>query len=145
VQEIAAPGVRVVRFLRPDLREPLDSDAGGCPLFRELQVVVNLLNEGDTLVVNLGLVELFPTDFYSCLLRVRQAVLARKARLVLCSLSADHLEIFKLFKADRLFHITATEFQALRDAAPAPAPSPGEAGSADCAPSAKSRWKRSGE
>jgi hypothetical protein len=120
VQEIVARGVRVVRFLRPDLRQPLDSDADGCQLFRELQAVVNLLTEGDTLVVNLGLVELFPSDFYSCLLRLRKAVLARKTRLVLCRLGADHLEIFQLFKADRLFHITATERQALREAGAVP-------------------------
>jgi hypothetical protein len=120
VQETAAPRVRVVRFLRPDLREPLDADSDGCPLLRELQLVVDLLTEGDTLVVNLGLVELFPTAFYSCLLRLRQAVLARKARLVLCRLSADHLEIFQLFKADRLFHVAATELLALREAGAAP-------------------------
>ena len=120
IQETVARGVRVVRFLCPDLRESLDSDADGCPLLRELLVVVNLLKEGDTLVVNLGLVEPFPTDFYSCLLRVRQAVLARKTRLVLCRLSADHLEIFRLFNADRLFHVTETERQALREAGVAP-------------------------
>jgi hypothetical protein len=120
VQETAAHGVRVVRFLRPDLRQALDGDTDGCPLWRELQVVVNLLNEGDTLVINLGLVELFPTDFYCCLLRVRKAVLARKTRLVLCCLNAEHLEIFQLFNAHRLFHVTETELHALREAGAVP-------------------------
>jgi len=116
VQEPVARGIRVARFLRPDLREQLDNDGDGCPLLRELHGVVDLLKEGETLVVNLGLVEPFPTDFYSCLLRVRQAVLARQARLVLCRLSPEHLEIFELFNARRLFPLMSTESQAIREA-----------------------------
>ena len=83
--------------------------------------VLEVLEEGETLVLNLGLVEPFPTAFYSLLLRVRAAVLARRARLVLCRLGREHLELFQLFNAQRLFHTTGTEAQAVRGAGAGPA------------------------
>jgi anti-anti-sigma regulatory factor len=78
--------------------------------------VLNGLTAGNTLVLNFGLVEPFPTALYRCLLRVREVVNQRRARLVLCRLSAEHREIFELFKAFRLFQVTGTEAQALRSA-----------------------------
>jgi hypothetical protein len=116
-KETVARGVHVVRFLRPDVREQLDVDGDDCELFRELRAgVLADLEEGETLVLNLGLVEPAPTAFYSWLLRVREAVLARRARLQLCRLSPEHQELFQLFNALRLFHVTGTEAQAVRDA-----------------------------
>jgi hypothetical protein len=110
-------GVRIIRFTRPDLREHLDGDVADCTLFREVyDRALAGLEEGQTLLLNFGLVEPFPTAFYSCLLKVREIVLSRKARLVLCRLSADHQEIFELFRARRLFDVVSTEAQALRDA-----------------------------
>ncbi len=114
-----AAGVYVVRFGRPDLREQLcdDADIAGCELFQELEgQVLRGLAAGDTLVLNLGLVEPFPTPLYRCLLKVRELVNQRRARLVLCRLSAEHREVFELFKAFRLFQVTSTEAQALRAA-----------------------------
>jgi hypothetical protein len=74
------------------------------------------LEPGQTLVPNFGLIEQFPTAFYSWLLKVRELVLARKARLVLCRHSAEQLEISELFRARPLFDIAPTEAQAVRDA-----------------------------
>jgi anti-anti-sigma regulatory factor len=108
-------GVRIVRFTRPDLREQLEGNADDCSLYRALyDRVLHRLTEGQTLVLNFALIERFPTAFYSCLLKVRKDVLARRARLVLCRIGPEHLEIFKLFRANRLFDIAGTEGQALR-------------------------------
>jgi anti-anti-sigma regulatory factor len=110
-------GIRVVRFLQPDVRAELDGDLHHCTLLRELQLrVLDGLEEGQSLVLNLGLIDMFPTALYSCLLKLREAVLARKARLVLCRLSPEHREIFELFRAERLFQIVHTEALALRQA-----------------------------
>jgi anti-anti-sigma regulatory factor len=113
-------GVRVVRFVRADLRDRLDdaADAGACPLYRELfERALADLREGQTVILNFGLVERFPTAFYRCLLKVREVVAARHARLLLCRLSPEHEEIFRLFKGFDLFRVTATEGRALHEAA----------------------------
>jgi anti-anti-sigma regulatory factor len=110
-------GVRMVRFTRPDVRPLLDEEAGDCSLFRQFRNgVLAGLEPGQTLVLNFGLIEQFPTAFYSWLLKVRELVLARKARLVLCRLSPEQLEIFELFQAKRLFDIARTEAEAVREA-----------------------------
>jgi anti-anti-sigma regulatory factor len=119
ITDTPAAGVHVVRFARPDLREQLgeDADTISCELFQELEgQVLRRLVAGETLVLNLGLVEPFPTGLYRYLLKVREVVNQRRARLVLCRLSAEHREIFELFKAFRLFQVTRTEAEALRAA-----------------------------
>jgi anti-anti-sigma regulatory factor len=119
IVETASRGIYIVRFARPDLRGQLceDADIIGCELFQEMEArILGRLTAGDTLVLNLGLVERFPTALYRCLLKVREVVNQRSARLVLCRLSVELREIFELFKAFRLFHVTATEAQALRAA-----------------------------
>jgi anti-anti-sigma regulatory factor len=107
-------GVRIVRFIRPDLREHLDEDVPTSLLYRQLHEVVTGLAEGQTLVINLAVIERFTTTFYRCLLKIREDVLARAAKLILCRVSPEHQEIFTLFRAERLFRIVATEEQALR-------------------------------
>jgi hypothetical protein len=113
-----SPAIRVVRFAHPDLRDQLD-DVGEietCALFQEMQErALNELAEGELLVLNLGLVEWFPTPFYSLLLKIREIVVARHARLVLCRADANMQEGFNLFKASRLFTITSTEGEAIQD------------------------------
>jgi anti-anti-sigma regulatory factor len=108
--------VRVVRFVAPDLREHLDDDAEqkGCALLQDLkESVLDAMAPGNTLVLNLALIERFPTALYRCLLGVREAVLSRNARLLLCRVSPEHREIFQLFRGDRLFTIMPTEAQAV--------------------------------
>jgi anti-anti-sigma regulatory factor len=112
-------GVRVVRFVRADLRDQLDdvADAEACPLFQELfaQALADL-REGEAVILNFGLVERFPTAFYRCLLKVREVAAARNARLLLCRLSPEHEEIFRLFHGPRLFHVSTTEARAIHEA-----------------------------
>ena len=110
------PGGRVARFLRPDLREQLydDEDMSRTGLFQELHRRALIgLRRNETVVLNLGLVEPFPTVFYRFVLKVREVVLAREARLILCRLSAEHREIFEITKGNRLFTIVPTEKQAI--------------------------------
>jgi len=117
--EQARESVWVVRFVRPDLRDQLydDADADACPLFQELsERALAHLQEGQTVILNFGLVEKFPTAFYRCLLKVREAVAARHARLRLCRLSPEHEEIFRLFRGFELFRVTTTEGRALYEA-----------------------------
>ena len=112
-------GVWVVRFVRPDLRAQLDDDANAaaCPLYQELfEHALADLREGQTVILNFGLVEQFPTAFYRCLLKIRELVTARHARLLLCRLSPEHEEIFRLFRGFDLFHVTNTGGRALHEA-----------------------------
>jgi anti-anti-sigma regulatory factor len=117
IVETAAPGVRVMRFARPDLRQYLDNaaDASTSPLFREIQgAVLSDLTEGWTLVVNLGLIDPINAAFYRCLLGIRERVQARRCRLVLCGLSPQLREVFDLFRGPWLFTIVNTEAEACR-------------------------------
>ena len=112
-------GVRVVRFVRADLRDQLDdaADAEACPLYQELFArALADLREGQTVILNFGLVEPFPTAFYRCLLKVREVAAARNARLLLCRLSHEHEEIFRLFKGHQLFRVSTTEGRAIHEA-----------------------------
>jgi anti-anti-sigma regulatory factor len=117
--ECPRDGVRVVRFVRADLRDQLDDDADAeaCPLYQELLArALAGLREGQTVILNFGLVEQFPTAFYRCLLKVREEVAAHNARLLLCRLSDEHEEIFRLFKASQLFRVSTTEARAVYEA-----------------------------
>src|SRR5262249_9365244 len=119
--ETPAPGVRVMRFMRPDVRRYLDDagDATTSPLFREIEAtVLSDLAVGATLVVNLGLVDPVNTAFYRCLLAIRERVRARRGRLVLCGLSPRHQEFFDLFRGPWLFTIVSTEAEACRRRSP---------------------------
>jgi anti-anti-sigma regulatory factor len=113
-------GVWVVRFVRADLCDQLhdDADAEACPLYQELfeRVLANV-QKGQTVILNFGLVEPFPTAFYRCLLKVREVVAARHARLLLCRLSPEHEEIFRLFRGFDLFRVITTECRALHEEA----------------------------
>jgi anti-anti-sigma regulatory factor len=117
--ESTREGVWVVRFVRPDLCDQLydEADADACPLYQELfeRVLANV-QEGQTVILNFGLVEPFPTAFYRCLLKVREVVAARHARLLLCRLSPEHEEIFRLFRGFDLFRVITTEGRALHEA-----------------------------
>lgn len=117
IVESASRGVRVVRFVRPELWQYLydDADAATSPLFREIHdAVLGDLPQGWTLVVNLGLVDTVNAAFYRCLLQVRKCVQARRGRVVLCGLTPCHQEIFELFRGPEVFTIVASERQACR-------------------------------
>jgi hypothetical protein len=113
--ETPAPGVRVGRFTRPDMRPALDEpNTEDCPLYHDLRAcALDTMPRGDALVLNLGLVVVFPTVFYRFLLKVRETVAAAKGRLVLCGLTPYAQEGMALFRGERLFEIATTEEQAL--------------------------------
>jgi anti-anti-sigma regulatory factor len=114
-----APGVQVVRIAQPDLGLPLHS--GGhlerSELFQELyDTVLATLGDGETVVLNLGLVESFPPSFFGFLFRVRQVVKIHKGRLVVCGLEPGVHAILQTAPMGPAFHITRTEEQAIREA-----------------------------
>ena len=114
---VAAPRVRVVRFTEPDILDQVDWDgsAEGCGLMRELlDSALGDLQSGETLVLNLGLVERFTSNVYRFLLGVRREVARREGRLLLCCLSPAYEQVCKILQADRLFRFTSTEAEALR-------------------------------
>ena len=116
-----ADGVRVVRFVRPDVREQLyDNELiTDCALFGELQSeVVSQLASGETMVLNLGLIDRFPTAFFRFLLELNREVQGRKARLLLCCLTPNVREAFDLMGGTKSFpgQLRETEERAIYDA-----------------------------
>jgi anti-anti-sigma factor len=118
VCDTPTPGVRVVRFVRPDLRPRLyDQEAiAECSLYREVDAAALAdLPAGETVVINFGLVDWFPTAFYRLLLKVREAVEARNGRLRLCCFTPNVRECFDLMGGGKVFEIRATEANAVAD------------------------------
>jgi anti-anti-sigma regulatory factor len=114
IVEAPAPGIRVVRFLRPDLRAHLDESGDGGALLRELcEGALDDLAPGEGVVLNLGLVECFPSTFLDLLLRVRQAVRARRGRLVLCGLRDEPWGVLRVTQTLKLFPVASGEAQAV--------------------------------
>jgi anti-anti-sigma regulatory factor len=117
IVENTARGVRVMRFVRPELWQYLDEagEAANSPLFREVEhTVLADLPAGWTVVANLALVDIIGAAFYRCLLHLRKCVQERRGRLVLCGLTAWHREVFELFRGPEVFAIVATEADAVR-------------------------------
>ena len=114
---IWAPSVQVVRLAQTELSEQLDGagDAGFCELFDELyESVLVTLGQGETLVLNLGLVEHLPPSFIGFLLRVRLVVRAFGGRLVLCRIAPEHRQVLRDLTVRPPFDIVATEEEAIR-------------------------------
>jgi hypothetical protein len=112
-----APGVLVVRIAQPDLRLALHGGrhAQHCELFQELyDTVLATLGEGETLVLNVGLVESFPPTFYGFLAWVRQVVCISKARLILCRLAPESQQALQTASFGPPFAIAPTEEEAVR-------------------------------
>ncbi len=115
VCDASAKGIRVVRFVRPDVRPHLyDQEAiTDCSLYRELAASALDLAAGEAVIVNFGLIDWFPTAFYRLLLAVRETVETRKARLFLCCLTPNVRECFDLLGGGKVFDIRATEANAV--------------------------------
>jgi hypothetical protein len=54
---------------------------------------------------------------YKCLLKVREVLVRRHGRVILCGVSAETQENLDLFRADQVFELADTEADALRLAA----------------------------
>lgn len=118
VHETLAPGIKAVRFLRPDLRAQLDpiiNDDNELYLDVKVAALDGLAN-GNTLIFNFGLVERFPTAFFQLMMRARQAVLAKQGRIFLCAFRPEILPGVELMQGRRLFEIASNEEQAFHQA-----------------------------
>ena len=116
IVENHAPGVRVLRFIHPDLRDQA-YDAGDierCRLFMDIKTsALGYISKREVLIVNMGLIEYFPTVLYSILLKVREILTEHLGGVILCGANAHTREILDLFKASRLFAVVKTEEEAL--------------------------------
>jgi anti-anti-sigma regulatory factor len=116
VCDTPSPGVRVARFVRPDLRAQLDDQEAiaDCSLYRELDAAaLGGLGAGEAVVLNFGLIDRFPTAFYRLLLKVRESAQGRNTRLLLCCFTPNVRECFDLMGGGKLFDIRATEANAV--------------------------------
>lgn len=116
VCETPGSGIRVVRFIRPDLRPFLYEQEAitDCSLYRELAAcALGDLAAGETVVMNFGMIDWFPTAFYRLMLKVHEAVQTRRARLLLCCFTPNVRECFDLMGGGKLFDIRATEANAI--------------------------------
>lgn len=119
--ESPADHVRVARFLRPDLRPALydHGNVADTSLYRELRAgALDTLPPGGTLVLNFGLVDWFPTVFYSVLLKTLEEARAKGARVVVCCLPPNVKEGFDLMGGPKLFEVHTTEGRAVAAAKP---------------------------
>ena len=112
-------GVHVVSFTTSDVREKLydTDDIIDSALFAEFkESVVANLKADETVVLNFGKIEPFPTAFYRWMLSVRQAVRAENAELRLCEFTPLVKECFELMGGSKIFNIHDTQVDALRAA-----------------------------
>jgi anti-anti-sigma regulatory factor len=110
------PGVQVVRFARPDLDEWLKHapDIESCALFQELrEMALDGLGQGQTLVLNLALVEFASVEFLKLLLLIQRVVGAYQARLILCRAGTALVERLRNFGLLGRFEMAATEREAV--------------------------------
>lgn len=115
--ERAGANAHVVRFIRPDLRPQLDpvvDDNNG--LFRDLTAALHELAAGETVIVNCGLIERFPTSLFQLLMKVRQFAQERGARVTLCCVRPEVLPAVDLMGGAKLFGISTFEEAAIHDA-----------------------------
>lgn len=117
--ESPADHIRVARFLRPDMRPALydHGDISETSLYKELRTgAIGELHEGGTLILNFGLVDWFPTIFYSLLLKTLEEVRAKRARVVVCCLPPNVKDGFDLMGGARSFPVYTTEAKAIAEA-----------------------------
>lgn len=107
----------IARVSRTNLRSAINPylEVSETDLYLELVRATrdHLYAEG-TLILNLALVERFPSMFYSVLLMVRKHLMERECRLLLCGLHGDMDDIFTLLGGYRVFEVTGTETEATK-------------------------------
>lgn len=117
VDEQLAPGIRTIRFARPDLRPQLDPIVGDDnALCRDIMSLLGDFKSGERVIFNFGLVERFPTSFFQLMMRVRQFVLDRQGQIYLSCFRPEFRSAVELMGGDRLFRLTNTEEAALNEA-----------------------------
>src|SRR6266481_3527228 len=86
--ENRGPGVRVLRFIHPDLRDQIydRGDIEQCRLFKDIKSsALSYISEGEALIMNLGLIEHFPSMLYGILLKARETIRNHGGCVILCS------------------------------------------------------------
>ena len=97
------PKTCVVRFVHPDMREYLyDAESiAECALFKEVcGSAMGEAGAGAALILNLGLIDPFPTAFYRFLLRLNEEA---NFRFLICCLPKYGKEAFDLMNGARDF------------------------------------------
>jgi anti-anti-sigma regulatory factor len=108
--------IRVVRFIRPDVRPALyDAEAiSETSLYKELNDgALQGLPKGGSVVLNFGLIDWFPTAFYRILLQAHADAKAGGGRIVLCCLTEHVREGFELMGGPKLFEVFSSETRAV--------------------------------
>lgn len=116
--------VRVVRFLRPDVRAALyheghdHAEIDGSDLYQELhRLALADLLAGGALILNFGHIDAFSSAFYRLLLKTLQEVRAKSGRLLLCCFTDYMKEAFAVMGGDKTFApIHPTEARAIQEA-----------------------------
>ena len=117
VHERPAPGVRAVRFLKPDLRKQLDPIVGdNNALYVEIAGILDDMEPGERIVFNFGLIERFPTSFFQLMMRLRQQIVAKQGQISLCCFRPEIIPSVELMGGSRLFRLASTEEAAVNDA-----------------------------
>lgn len=117
-----APGVRVVRFVRPNMRDHLYDDRAAIdesPLYLELRrEAVDAVAPGGAVVLNFALIDTFNSAFFRLLIRLNQDVQGKGGRLVFCCLTPIVREGFDIMAGDKTFpgQVRGTEGRAVFDA-----------------------------
>ena len=105
--------------IRPDVRPALyDNEAiAETTLYKELHdgALVDF-PKGGTLILNFGLIDWFPTAFYSFLLQALQDTRAKGGRVVVCCLTPNVKEGFELMGGPKLLEAYSTEARAISQA-----------------------------
>jgi anti-anti-sigma regulatory factor len=114
--ENPAETIRVARFVRPDVREALDDhdEIGKTTLYKQLHAgAIAGLPHGGTVILNFGLIDLFPSAFYRLLLQTLQDMRALGGRIIVCCLTENAKEGFEMMGGAKLFEVHNTEARAI--------------------------------
>lgn len=114
--ENASETVRVARFVRPDVREGLydHEEIGETSLFKELRDgAIATLPPGGALILNFGLIDLFPTAFFRVLIQALHEVRAQGGRIIVCCLTDNVKEGFEMMNGHKLLNVYNTEARAV--------------------------------
>jgi len=122
--EAVGDKIRVVRFLRPDVRPALyhegheHADITGSDLYLELhRLALADLPTGGAVILNFGHIDAFSSAFYRLLLKTLQDVRAKGGRLLLCCFTDYMKEAYAVMGGPRTFEpVHPTEARAVQAA-----------------------------
>lgn len=107
---------KVVRIVEPDLRRIFDHvvEVVDCDLYKQLdKEILEPMQMGETVILNLGLVEYVTSRVYTLFLMLRSEIIQRGGRLILCNLNDRIEELLGILGGDRLFEFCKTEMSGI--------------------------------